>query len=78
MYSLVTSANKASRIHDGTTTDTQTYTAPASKTTESNAQHKARADQASLTRGLQESFDYYDDCNMRTRNKGKDEKRLTT
>ena len=67
----MTATNKARRVHDGTATDSQTYTAPASRTTETNAQHKARADQASLTRGLHESFDYYDDCNMRTRNKGK-------
>eukprot|EP00731_Ephydatia_muelleri_P011690 Em0006g584a len=66
----LTATNKASRVHDGTATDTQTFTPPASRTTETNAQHKARADQASLTRGLHESFDYYDDCNMRTRNKG--------
>ena len=70
LFISVIAANKASRIHDGTTTNRQDYTAPASRTGESKAQYQARVGQASLVNGLHESFDYYDDCNMRARNRG--------
>ena len=62
------STNDATRIHDGTNTNTQAYQNPSS-TGETYAQYQSRVAQVTVERGLHESFDYYNDCYMRTRNK---------
>ena len=54
-------------LRNGVNTGTQTHTPPASLT-ETPAQFANRKNAVDQSQGLHETFDYYDDCYMRTRN----------
>ena len=59
------------QIRDGVSTGKIGYTAPAKVTeTEQNAINR-KNNNLDVTKGLQESWDSYDKCYMRERNKGK-------
>ena len=59
-------------LRNGVNTGTQTHTPPASLT-ETPAQFANRKNAVVQTQGLHETFDYYDDCYMRTRNTSENE-----
>lgn len=57
-------------IRNGENTNTQNYQPP-STASETYSQYTTRkSNQVQQTRGLHETFDYYDNCYMRSRNRG--------
>lgn len=69
MLTLLLGNLEMSTLRNGQNTNTQNYQRPNFRQS-SASNDENRRDQVDLTRGLHESFDWYDACYTRERNKG--------